>query len=563
MTDAATSVTDLVQRLQQAFKIDGDGKKNQEIIRYVVYTRKSTDRSEIQQNSIPEQIHRCKVLAEEQDLHYTPTEILHEERSAKISDNRPIFRQMIDDIITGRYDGIIAWAPDRLARNMKEAGEIIDLLDRGVIKDIKFANNFVFTNEPSGKMLLGIAFVMAKQYSDQHGQNVKRAVDRITTEGKCYTRAKHGYYKDAKMYLRPDGENWEIIKRVFEMRLSEDKNTLKNIAEWVRSQGYPVKTKHGKRAELTIDIKFVSDLLRDPFYAGVLIVGDHIINLCDKYDFKPVITPDDFDKVAHGTDGVQKAFRLTEAVKPKGSVQADLMRGMVICGECRGSMSTGLTSKKNKKGKLTQYFYYRCDTIDCKYKGKSIRAKVVIDAACDYIESHPLRMLEGYESYKADMGKVIIDSQKQLISQLKGFYQQRKGAEVRIHETKQAISDCAHDAVLKREFQNDLKIHLKRLKEIERQIIQLEQERDDKTKAIKGYDNFIELFQNLAVETRKLTVMSDIDFVMRKVFMNFEVTGKKITKITQNSPFRELCEPTKASDCTLVALTGIEPVFPD
>lgn len=563
MAGSAQSVTDLIQRLQQAFRVDTHGNKSSEKYRYIIYTRKSTDRSEIQQNSIPEQIHRCKKLAEEHDLYYVPNEILHEERSAKISENRPIFRQMMDDIIAGRYDGIIAWAPDRLARNMKEGGEIIDLLDRGVIKDIKFANNFVFTNEPSGKMLLGIAFVMAKQYSDQHGQNVKRAVDRITNEGKCYTRPKHGYYKDAKKYLRPDGRNWEIINGAFKMRLSEPKHSLKEIAEWLRSQGYPVKTKHTNRPEQIIDIKFVSELLRDPFFAGVLVVGDHIINLSEKYDFKPIITPDEFDRIAHSVEGVGKSFRLAEAIKPQGSIQADLMRGMIFCAQCHNSMSAGLTPKKNKKGVVTKYFYYRCDTVGCKNKGKSTRAKWVIDAACDFMEHHPLRLQEGYAAYKTEMEKYVIESQKQVATQMKGLYQQRKGVEVRVQETKQALRECESDVILKKEFHNDLKIHLSKLKDIEHQISQAEQEKDDKITIIKGYDQFIELFQNLAVETRKLTKMSDIDFVMRKMFTNFEVNGNKITKITQNSPFRELCEPSKASDCVLVALTGIEPVFSD
>jgi hypothetical protein len=32
-----------------------------------------------------------------------------------------------------------------------------------------------------------------------------------------------------------------------------------------------------------------------------------------------------------------------------------------------------------------------------------------------------------------------------------------------------------------------------------------------------------------------------LDFIIKKLFMNVTVTNQKVTDITQNSPFRELC----------------------
>ncbi len=47
---------------------------------------------------------------------------------------------------------------------MLEGGEIIDLIDQGIIKDLKFKTHF-FTKDANGKMLLGMTFVLSKQYS--------------------------------------------------------------------------------------------------------------------------------------------------------------------------------------------------------------------------------------------------------------------------------------------------------------------------------------------------------------------------------------------------------------
>ena len=135
----AQKVGQLVARLQASFGISDTGSnESQESLRYVIYARKSTDVAEKQERSIGDQIGECKGLADRLGPRWV--EVIHEEKSAMVADKRPLFRAMLEKLRAGTIDGIIAWAPDRLARNMKEGGEIIDMLDHGVIKDIKFAN---------------------------------------------------------------------------------------------------------------------------------------------------------------------------------------------------------------------------------------------------------------------------------------------------------------------------------------------------------------------------------------------------------------------------------------
>ena len=115
--------------------------------RYVLYVRKSLDDPERQVRSIPDQIDECKSLASR--LGVGVIEILQETKSAKRPHKRPVFSQMLKDIEKGKYDGILAWNPDRLARNMLEGGKIIDMIDEGVIKDLKFVTHN-FSNDPNG-----------------------------------------------------------------------------------------------------------------------------------------------------------------------------------------------------------------------------------------------------------------------------------------------------------------------------------------------------------------------------------------------------------------------------
>lgn len=78
----------------------------------------------------------------------------------------PYLKALLKEVKDSKIDGIIAWlAPDRLARNMVEAGKIIDMLDKGQMKDLRF-HSHQFDNSSNGKMMLGMLFVFAKHYSD-------------------------------------------------------------------------------------------------------------------------------------------------------------------------------------------------------------------------------------------------------------------------------------------------------------------------------------------------------------------------------------------------------------
>lgn len=138
--------------------------------------------------------------------------------SAKVADLRDDFNAMIKEVESGNIDGVVAWHPDRLSRNMKEAGAIIDLVDRGLIRDLKFAT-FNFENTPAGKMLLGITFVIAKDYSDHLSESVNRGNRRAVEDGEFIGKFKHGYVLDSNRYFLPDPLNFAKVEHMFEMAL--------------------------------------------------------------------------------------------------------------------------------------------------------------------------------------------------------------------------------------------------------------------------------------------------------------------------------------------------------
>src|SRR5579859_5852506 len=98
---------------------------------------------------------------------------------------------------------------------MLEGGGLIDMIDTNGIKDLKFETHH-FTKDANGKMLLGMAFVLSKQYSDDLSQKVTRGVRRRFAEGKTSAQ-KNGYINDAGIY-KPDGKNFDLICLAWQMR---------------------------------------------------------------------------------------------------------------------------------------------------------------------------------------------------------------------------------------------------------------------------------------------------------------------------------------------------------
>jgi len=99
------------------------------MFRYFIYCRKSSEAEDRQILSIESQkIELDKIFIKKDRLEVV--KIFEEAFSVK-SPGRSIFDQMIKRIEKGQADGIIAWHPDRLARNSVDGGKIIHLIDTG------------------------------------------------------------------------------------------------------------------------------------------------------------------------------------------------------------------------------------------------------------------------------------------------------------------------------------------------------------------------------------------------------------------------------------------------
>ncbi len=525
MPDTQTTPKEFLAMLKSLYPVQDTRDIDVTTLKYVIYARKSTKGEERQERSIADQIADCmkrEVIPNELKIVGKP---IREKGSAKEPDIRPLFRTMLDDIKAGKIDGIVTWHTDRLARNMKEAGEIIDLLDKGVLKDLRFATS-TFENSPTGKMLLGISFVLSKQYSEHLSESVTRGNRRKTEEGVFFDEMKHGYYvsKDGKLF--PDGNNFILIKEAFEKRL-EGCGQLE-IAKWLNTQGYTIRKKNKKPQSYKWDKDNVSKLLRDTVYTGVLRYGKTFVDLTEFYDFESAISVDDFLKVNKVKDLADPKLVSSIMVKSRETTKADMLRSMVYCGYCDKPCASGITTKRDKETKkiTSARYYYRCETDGCAYKNKSIRAKVIVDYASDFLAEHLFTNESNYENYVAEAEEYAKVQAHALDSDIAAYTKQVGNKQAEYDRTKDAIRD---NPQLARHYNLD-EIEAE-LKAINKDLTKQVNTRKRLKQSVMTYSQYLELFDSIGVNLRDTHDMQVVDETVRKFFLNFTIKdlgkGKK------------------------------------
>lgn len=521
-------------------------------LRYAIYARKSTTSEDRQASSKEDQIRECmeKVVTPN---NLNVVEIYEESFSAKVADTRENFNRLINDIENGRIDGLIAWHPDRLSRNMKEAGTIIDLVDRGLIKDLRFPT-FTFENTPAGKMLLGITFVMAKQYSEHLAESVDRGNKRAIEDGEFIGKFKHGYIIDAKRNLIPDPRNFTKIKHMFSMAL--EGKSQKDIRLWINNQFYAAqKRSGGEYVPHVWDKDDVSKLLRDPHYAGVHRWGKTLINLVEKYDFEPMITVEDFLKI-------NKISNLDETKvlaihRPRSGTKADLLRGIVYCGKCHKTLTSMLIPKRDKQTNevIHARYYYKCETPECEMYDKSARASLVISAAQEFFEHFLFVTKTNYSYFVKQAEKEAERQTKEFDSTVARLKVEIANKEKAYGQTKDLVLDKPH---LSDHF--DLDSQAKEIEKIKNNYKKAMNQRGNIKGSIPTFEEYLKLFETTPVILGKIRDMKQMDALLRIFFSNFTITPGKKSFVKGSTVSCKLKEPwngfLESNDFVLGAGTG-------
>ena len=202
--------------------------------KYFLYARKSTEDEERQVMSIEAQLVELAEYAKRENLEII--EKFVESKSAK-KPGREIFNEMIERIKESKDSlGLLAWHPDRLARNSVDGGQIIYLIDTGNLVSLCFPT-FWFEPTPQGLFMLQVAFGQSKYYSDNLSENVKRGMRQKLRRGEWTGLAPLGYVNNPKTRnIEPDPTKARVIAKAFE-EFSQGRHTLESLSERLKFLG--------------------------------------------------------------------------------------------------------------------------------------------------------------------------------------------------------------------------------------------------------------------------------------------------------------------------------------
>ncbi len=342
-----------------------------EKVRYLLYARKSTESEERQVLSIDSQIKEMLQLAEKEGLEVA--EIRRESHSAKATGERPVFNEIVNDLRLGKFNGILTWAPDRIARNAGDLGSIVDLMDQGLLVEIRTYGQR-FSNSPNEKFLLMILGSQAKLENDNRGVNVKRGLRTRVEMGLWPGIAPLGYLNqklmDKKCQLIVDPVRAPVVKQMFE-KMAYEKWSGRKIYNWLRFE-----LNFHTRGNKPMTLSGVYRLLMTPFYYGLFEYPKKSGNWYQG-KHKPLIDEELFQKV-------QAQMKRDQIVRENKEFA---FTKLFSCGFCGSSISAEEKFKILKDGTTAHYVYYGCCRAkdrDC--KNKYIREEELIDGLIKIID---------------------------------------------------------------------------------------------------------------------------------------------------------------------------------
>jgi len=336
--------------------------------KFFLYVRKSTDVEDKQVLSIDAQLTELRVFARENNL--CVVEEFVEKQSAKVP-GRKVFGQMVAQIEEGQADGIIAWHPDRLARNSVDGGQLIYLLDTGKLAHLKFPT-FWCDSTSQGKFMLSMAFGQSKYYVDSLSENTKRGLRQKVRMGIFPSQAPVGYMNDVRTKtIIVDKKRAKVVRLAFEKYVAGDMR-LEDISDFLAQSG--VLTRTGKRISKTK----ASFMLANPFYIGLFKYGGEL----HEGRHEPIITTSLFEEA-------QAMLKLRGQPERKAKNEPQPYCGLIACVTCGMMITAENKTKRQLNGNVHHYVYYRCTkkskSIVC--KEMSLRSHVLDDQLSSLIKT--------------------------------------------------------------------------------------------------------------------------------------------------------------------------------
>lgn len=408
-------------------------------LKYFIYCRRSSeDQEDKQVLSIEAQLRELNEYAKR--CNFNVVNIFTESKSAH-KPGREIFNDMITRIEIGEASALLVWQVNRIARNAKDGGNFIQLMDDGFIKQVDTPHK-QYRHNGDDLFFMNLEFGMAKKYSDDLSDNVKRGIRQKYELGQYPNLAPIGYINskvNGVINIYPDPEHKGLVIKIF-VEYATGKYSLGGMVDRVFEWG--LRTRRNK----PISKSHLHRILQNPLYYGCFEHGGELHN----GSYEALITKKLFDEV-------QAA--LHNKAKPKKIENDWPYAALLKCGCGCGASVIFETKRKfyKKKGRWAEYTYARSSKrcSKCVQKGidlaeleRQLDEKIAPVTIDEKTWSLGIKMLNAkYEAEAKQRAQVVESRQRQyqrLQSELDGYFKMRAKDEMTSEEfsaKKKAIFD--------------------------------------------------------------------------------------------------------------------------
>lgn len=330
-----------------------------------IYCRVSSAEQAEEGYSIDEQERLLKKFCEDND--YTIFKVYSDKGiSGKSIKARPAMKEMLKEADEKKFDMVITWKINRIARNMLNLLQIVDLLEKNNISFKSYSENFE-TETPMGKFSLQMMGAVGELERGTIAQNVKMGMLARAREGRWNGNILLGYNlkgkdgstnkkrKDTELVINESEA--EIVRTIFSMY--SEGNGYKSIANKLNTFGYT--TKRGN----PFSINAIKDILKNPVYIGK-IRYNVLQNWSEKRrrhkNPKPLIVDGIHEAIIDQElwDKVQKMMEDSKG-KPSRIYDGEFpLTGILKCPVCNSGMVIMRSSKARKDGTRHRIEYYCC-----------------------------------------------------------------------------------------------------------------------------------------------------------------------------------------------------------
>ncbi len=307
------------------------------------YGRKSDEDKKQQILSLNDQHEECSRIVEKFNLTLVVPPF-QEEKSAKVAGKRTEFYKMLSLLQADKARVVVCWAANRLARNLKDGSEMLDLVQN---KGLRIITPYTIYDSSNWFMLL-IEFGMSTDFSLKLSRDVKRGLNSKVSKGIRPGIAPLGYLNIGEIKgekdLTNDPDRYDLCQRWWQMMLT-GKYTVEESLKEITKIG--LRDRKGRKISKTTAFRFFHNIFYSGYfyYSGSLHKGNH----------NAMITPEEFEKVQRIISG-----KFGGRYEDYGKREPLPLARVPKCGECGATITGDRKVKQYKNGTSQEFCYYRC-----------------------------------------------------------------------------------------------------------------------------------------------------------------------------------------------------------